>query len=634
MSDVVEVDKRIVADGKIRHLAVTKIRLFDSDSDGGCNLRWWYRDVQGRKEEERKWHDTGDSVDQQVAFFLNTGTNVLGRIALAGKDFILPQPGNDLLLQWGLNDKPRPYDEKKKRFKSHFPAEESKLHAAGIPLIGFADIINGRGQYLVPVDAQGLPSDDAELAYGDKVALVDEPEAVEVADVKSTKNFTYTKKHRELTADIQMMGYGMFVAQTVPEAKYARLSHLAFLTEGSPRAIKRSILVPIAQVKDYWSRTVEPIAEKMKAVATITRADEVEGNLSACNTFGGCSHRKYCCKYNNTNPLKRFSMGLLKNRTTPPAPNGAPPAPPNGAPPAQNFAPPPMSAPPVAAPGSQAFPLPALQVPVAPAQTMAIPQPPAPPPPQAAPPPPPPQPAPPPPPQPQVMQGKWVTAKEAVQGQKYILPPTNVLTMYLASTGGQQSFLPVDASGQAGGTPIKLPYEANVFELPVEEAPAPAAPTPAPAAITAPSFAPGAGTAPPAAATAAKRTRRTKAEIEAARAAEAAQTGAAPAADSAEGITLFVNALPNSGFVDLAGYVSEVTKDMEEVYSVPDVRAVMDDKSPIAFGRWKGVLAGLVKQNPPPPGVYVAFTKGSELAEIVVEALSGLCGAGQLVRGV
>jgi hypothetical protein len=107
------------------------------------------------------------------------------------------------------------------------------------------------------------------------------------------------------------------------------------------------------------------------------------------------------------------------------------------------------------------------------------------------------------------------------------------------------------------------------------------------------------------------------------------------AAPAAERITLCVNTVPNGAFTDFNEYVSEVAREMEEQFQVSDIRAVMDDKSPIAFGRWKGVLAGLIKQNPPPAGTYVAFTRGNEVLEVATEALASLCtGPGQLWRGV
>lgn len=89
--------------------------------------------------------------------------------------------------------------------------------------------------------------------------------------------------------------------------------------------------------------------------------------------------------------------------------------------------------------------------------------------------------------------------------------------------------------------------------------------------------------------------------------------------------TLFVNTIPKEAFIDLTAYVHEAVEDMRAQFGVIDVR-VADADSPISFAKWRGVLAGMVREDPPAPGTYVAFTKGSEFAEVVVEALWPLAG--------
>lgn len=604
---------RTVVEGKIRHLSVSAIQMFDTaSSDAGCEMHWWFKYVQGRKEPERAWHEEGNAVDQQVTHYLATGEDVLGRVARPGIPF-LPAPGRDLLLQWGLDDRPRPVDAEGNTL-NYFPPEQSLVRAAGIPLIGFSDIINGREEYLVPIDE-----------YGEHVELRHEPNVVEVADIKTAKTFRYTKKHNELGHNPQMLGYGKFVAQIVPQATHVRLSHNALVKEGVPKAIKRSVLLPVSEVHARWS-AVELVAERMKVVAATQRAEDVPGNLSACESFGGCPHKPYCHHHRSQNPIKRVKMGLLKNRTTP-APNGAPPpAAPNGASNTPWIPPQP--------PPQQAFAPPAQHVPVAPAQTM-----------------------PPPVPQPQVVaphtapSGQWIKAVKATQGQKYIIPPMNALTMYLASTNGQQSFLPI-TNGQAGGTPILVGYEYDVFELlpfeptqPVAPAPQQAAPPPPPA--PAPQVArepsapppppplaaqsqihppPHAPVPPPPPGAPAKKQRKLKPQ-------DLSTTPDVPTAPAASGFALYVNAIPNGPHTDLSGYVAEAAQALQEQFGVIDIRIASND-SPLGFARWRGLLAQVAKQDPPPPGTYVAFTRGNELTEIVVEALSPLCAPGQLVRGI
>lgn len=616
----IEKDRRVVADGVIRHFSVTKLQRFN-EAEEGCELRWWYSEVQGRKEPERTWHQTGNSVDAQVEHYLLFGENVLGASARVGQH-LLPAPGRDLLLQWGLNDQPRPRDETGKP-KNYYPVEQSKVTVAGIPFIGFADCINGREEYLVPTDE-----------YGEHVELRKEPGVIEVLDIKTAKSLRYTKKHEELFQSTQMNGYGEFVGQIIPEATHARLSHVTFTTEVPFKAVKRSVLVEMSAVRARWRTVVERVAERAKVVAAAKNEREVEGNLEACRSFGGCPHQGYCWKYKSTNGMKRIKMGLLKNRQTP--------APTNGAPPVANGTNTPWTGQPVST-ATQAVQLPAQNF-QPPAQALQ-------PPPQAAP-----QIATPAPAQTPQLPPGWLFAKDAVQGEAYVV--NNVLTMYLSSSNGRQSFMPI-VNGQLSGTPMLIDYGAFVCHAPgqsPQQAPqpqpqvqreptAPPAPAPLAAQVQVPSFAPGAPTAAPTfapgpqtaaapAAEAPKRARRTKAEMEAARAAEAAgQPAPAALPRNGQGISLFVNAIPNDPFTDLASYVAEATQALQDQFGVIDIR-MASGESPIGFGKWKGALAQVVKQDPPPAGTYVAFTRGNELTEVVVEALAPLCGPGQLIRGI
>lgn len=298
-----------------------------------------------------------------------------------------------------------------------------------------------------------------------------------------------------------------------------------------------------------------------------------------------------------------------------------PPAPP--APPAaaslpimqqpQAVAPP---APPVAAPLPPAAPQ---YAPPAPAPQYAAPPPPAPVAPAA------PQVAPPPPAAPQASVGP-ILAGAAIQNERYWV--NGHLMRYLCSTGGKQAFVPPE-----GGQPVHIDYNVTIFPeaaayAPQHQAVAPvAAPPPAPVAAppppvpTAQSVAPPPPPAPGTQPAAPKRRgRQPKDPNAAAPAAAPATQTAAPTESTFEGFMLFVNAVPNRPFTDLSSYIHEAVEQMRTQFGVADIRVAPDD-SPLGFAKWRGVLAGLVRAEPPPPGTYMAVTKGSEFAEVVVEAL-------------
>jgi len=101
---------------------------------------------------------------------------------------------------------------------------------------------------------------------------------------------------------------------------------------------------------------------------------------------------------------------------------------------------------------------------------------------------------------------------------------------------------------------------------------------------------------------------------------------------AATGIRLFINCVPSEKYEPLDGYMRQLTKSMEEKFSVADVRAAPDANHPLAYARWKGVLAALVRNELPSAGDYAVFTEGNEIAQVVAEALTPV--AGFVVRGV
>ncbi|RKH34947.1 PD-(D/E)XK nuclease family protein [Corallococcus praedator] len=124
-----------------------------------------------------------------------------------------------------------------------------------------------------------------------------------------------------------------------------------------------------------------------------------------------------------------------------------------------------------------------------------------------------------------------------------------------------------------------------------------------------------------------RRKRRTKAEMEAARTSD-------PSRPAEGSLSLFVDCVPNCPAEPLAGYVGRMVAKIEQECGVVDIRVAPND-SPLAYGKWKGVLAATIRAEPPEPGTYAALgVAGSELMQVAVEALEPLCGTGHFVRGV
>lgn len=73
--------------------------------------------------------------------------------------------------------------------------------------------------------------------------------------------------------------------------------------------------------------------------------------------------------------------------------------------------------------------------------------------------------------------------------------------------------------------------------------------------------------------------------------------------------------------VMLDTYIAETAAKLASAFpGTVDIRCA-DAQGPLGFGKWKGALAALVRDQPPAPGGYVVFS-GTELADVVIEALS------------
>ena len=134
-----------VSNGVIASLSVSQISKFNEAEYGGCPRRWWLTKLGGEVEPVTKAMTAGVAWHAQDEHYLKTGEDVLGIHAMAGKH-LMPLPGSDLFVEWGLNNLPKP------KGKHYFPAEQSLLFAAKVPLIGFIDLLHVRGTYM---DGQG-----------------------------------------------------------------------------------------------------------------------------------------------------------------------------------------------------------------------------------------------------------------------------------------------------------------------------------------------------------------------------------------------------------------------------------------------------------------------------------------------
>ncbi len=277
-----------VLNGRIRYVSVSQIERFDASGFGGCQRKWWFRYVGGLKETQGKAAKLGEQVHSQLEYYLkNDGPDVLGELARAGRRFI-PKPGPGLRVETAIG-----------ALREHEPGGvhgpvDSDLTCAGVAVIGRLDVVDERVEHVV---------EDA--ASGD-VAMVLEPGVVEVLDWKTTRQIDdvvdadgtvtsrgYAKTVAELANTHQMVGYAELVRRTYPGVKAVRVSHGYFQTQGPRRAVKRSTVLQLDEVVRRYARS-EVVVEEMKTIAAVAKIDDVPANYRSCNAYGGCQFRAQC----------------------------------------------------------------------------------------------------------------------------------------------------------------------------------------------------------------------------------------------------------------------------------------------------------------------------------------------------
>jgi hypothetical protein len=99
------------------------------------------------------------------------------------------------------------------------------------------------------------------------------------------------------------------------------------------------------------------------------------------------------------------------------------------------------------------------------------------------------------------------------------------------------------------------------------------------------------------------------------------------------GVTLYVDCLVEGAEVEsLDAYVAERVAEAHGYDDkCIDIRAASSE-SPLGYGKWKGVLAALVRATPPAAGAYTLHVEGSEVRQVIAEALKPVCTV--YVRGV
>jgi hypothetical protein len=232
---------KAVVDGVIQYLSPSQIASADAESYGGCPRRWWFNKVAGKKEPTSKAQARGTELHEQIENYLRTGQKALDRTILAGKHYI-PDPDSSLLIEHSIDD--------------------GILTAAGIPVVGFIDLVIPRL-----------------------------PKSVEIRDWKFTGNLDYATPSNKLPDMIPMVAYGEWAARRY-EVLEIRLTHVYFSTKVR-KSEKKSIAVTRSDISRRWNRA-EGVARSMIDWARESECSQVPANTKSCKAYGGCPHATYC----------------------------------------------------------------------------------------------------------------------------------------------------------------------------------------------------------------------------------------------------------------------------------------------------------------------------------------------------
>lgn len=618
-----------VIDGEIQYLSPSGMTTGDPKQPGGCLRRWLYKYVMRLKEPFTGAQKLGVETHGQIERYQLTGEKVLGRLALSAQQFI-PEPMPDL-------------------YSVEHVIQPGELFVAGIRVVGHIDLVRPWSN----ANAPGLSAYINQFGDWD----FDPRYTVELLDWKTTSDVNkWAKTGPQLIDTIQMPLYGQWAVENYPEAQHVRLSHVYMQTKGKAMSRKATILMDRAKLARRWEQ-IEGVARSLIDVAKETDVNKVPANRHACSAFRGCPRRDVC-PADKADTLKMvfgrtkanlIQVGEKQTMSIEDELNA-------------------LSA--TAAPASVPAPIPA-PVPAAPANTLVttdnfkaaiaviedsgkgFPN----------------------------LSGHEAQAYKALKGLKeqqqavaYDITAPNGTSYRITvepsgdvkgagdygtlSTlsfdqvlmlGGQVKPEPVAAApapvADVGlvppGAPVSDPANAAV---PVagfvkDETPAPA-PEPAPAAPVA-EAAP-APTAPEPAPTTGEKPNFKKlkspqrlemceqlwGELQAAKAGAPAPA-AAPTAEP-EGLKIYINAIPSSPFDSLQEYIGQICRSLEQQTGARDIRC--SDHQALDFGKWKGAVAAMVRENPPEDSTYMINTRGDEIAEIVANTLCE--GAAVWVKGI
>ena len=250
-----------MADGKPRYFSATSLSTGDPNEDGGCLRKWVFKYVLKVPMPQESWQTTGVEMHNEIEHYLKTGERTLGPLALAIAPWI-PTPGPDLEVEREIwlpsSGTPPPFT------------------AAGIGVVGKQDLRHRRGEY---IDTRG------------ELRVEDGPRVVEVIDWKSSSDITkWAKPGDRLLTTVQMATYGKHECSRDPDVGFVRLSQVYSQTRGARAGKKTTTLASREAIERRWE-SVEGVARSLVDASRVADGNQVDANTRACGAYRGCPYR-------------------------------------------------------------------------------------------------------------------------------------------------------------------------------------------------------------------------------------------------------------------------------------------------------------------------------------------------------
>lgn len=552
-----------------------------------CNRAWYYRYVLRLKEPRSKAAEAGVEIHDQIERWYNTGSDTLNTAARRLRPWMPPRSGH-IVTEHNTRD---------------------FCFVPGVKVVAFIDILSNLGTYL---DRDGVEQQDP-------------PGTIEVLDWKSTSNMRYAVPGPQLPETIQMIVYGMYALAKLG-GDHIRLSH-ATTNRNKNEAKKSTFLASSKKIIHQWNTIVLPEVKRVQITAGMSDVDRVPGNEKACSNYGGCARQGICniAKQKSLAQIfgDRGAMALIGNLTTPEASKtpleieieklkaqeaakaaAKVPALPHG------------FAEAVAYIESAGMGVPAMTHDAMKAWAQ--------------------------------HKGLDIAGQHGLAGSGKVAEVTISKAEQVITIAGEIQALKAAAGEPAVAAPPPAATEPQALGLLSPDTPVsdPLAASTPPAAVapvvTPPTCAKRETivTPPPEVTVPAKpgplypykgikaaqireMLRDAEASIDAL--ANAAPVGVLPGPPvetpaAKPTTTVYVDCVPNTQSQPLEPYVDRLRKRIRDEYTAADIRTAPKD-TPLGYGQWRGVLAAIIREVPPGPGVYTYRAKGDELSEVVADAL-------------